>query len=89
MALSPNDPKTVGQLGSLLWVEGRRGDACRKFERCVELDPKLAPCRYNLGGCFEMIGDRIAAEREYRAFLAVAQPDDYREVDGLRRKLGW
>lgn len=89
LSLEPLNAKTVGQLGNVDWADGQRADACRRWERCVHLDPGLAGCHYNVAGCYEMIGDRDAALREYRRFLDLAQPDDHERAAQVRRRFGW
>jgi tetratricopeptide (TPR) repeat protein len=54
---------------------GRTGEAMARYQSALALDPGFSPARRGLGNCYYKSGDKEAALREYRLYLA-ANPGD-------------
>ena len=72
--LGTDDPHIANQLGVALSRTGRHAEAVAPFGQAVEGVPDNADYRYNLAVALQFAGDLAAAEREFRALIALA-PD--------------
>jgi superkiller protein 3 len=52
-------------LGNAYYSDGRRPEAIAAYKKCLELSPKFAKARYNLGVLYFQAGDKSAAQAQY------------------------
>lgn len=57
LALNPNDGLSEYQLGELMWLENRAGDALRRFSRAIELQPNFADAFIAMGKILTATGE--------------------------------
>ena len=67
--------RAVYREGMSLVEQGQYGLALGAFEEAVSAKPQSAEALFNLGACYEAIGDPVAAIRIYRQVLQLT-PDD-------------
>src|SRR5437867_4219996 len=77
--LGPPSAEIQDEIGFLLAVLKRPGEALEHFREAVRLDPNFAPARYHLGVALWLGGDRNAALEELRAAARLKPAEfDYR-----------
>lgn len=74
VALKPNEPETLCNLGAALRALGRTQDAEAAYERALILNPAYVPALNNLGNLLNAIGKTKDAVAAFRATVA-AQRD--------------
>lgn len=62
-AQHPSDADTLNDLGNLLLLAGRLGEAESAYRRAIELDPQHAGHRYNLALLLDRRGDVLGARK--------------------------
>lgn len=75
LALSPNHPHALANLGSVCRRLGNPAEALQHLRRAVALLPTDAGLRYNLANALRDSGDLVAAETSYCDALALAPND--------------
>jgi len=65
----PEDPMVANDLGNLLALAGRPGEAEAAYRRAIELAPKLATAHYNLGQLLIDLDRNLAARSELKRTL--------------------
>ena len=73
VAERPTDAQARNDLGNLLVLDGRGGEAEEAYRNALELSPDLISAHYNLGLLLAQQGERKAAVEQFRAVLA-AEP---------------
>ena len=72
LAIRPNIPEVLNNLGTVHMKLGEKAAALRVFERAVTLRPNYAVVRYNLGEALEETNPKRALA-EYETFLALVE----------------
>lgn len=72
LAVRPNIPEVLNNLGTVHRDLGEKAAALRTFERAVTLRPNYAMARYNLAGMLEETNPKRAVA-EYETFLALVE----------------
>ena len=82
ITLNPDFADAHAALGNVLQLQCRHGQALVSYKHAVKLDSSNAATRSNLGLLYQTLGDRIAAEREFRIAyqLAPELPDLLRNL---------
>lgn len=75
MRQEPDNAEVYNRIGLLQWDLGVVEDAIRTSRRAVDLQPRSASYRYNLGEMYRRLGRFESAEAEYHAALAMAPND--------------
>ncbi len=70
LAIAPNDPEVISQLGLTLSLSERSGEGTPLLERAVQLDPRRAALRLNLAEGLEAKGDLARAMGVLHTVLA-------------------
>jgi len=65
LALAPNDPLTITDIGRVLVAENRLEEAIRAFEAAVTVHPGLAAAWLELGSVRDIVGDDAGARAAY------------------------
>jgi tetratricopeptide (TPR) repeat protein len=65
----PEDPAIIDSLGWVLYRQGEAGAARQILNRAVQLDPASAEIRMHLAICLWALGERKAAQTEYKIAL--------------------
>jgi tetratricopeptide (TPR) repeat protein len=71
--LQPGDAEAAFRLGNALLQQGKAKEARRELERAGGLAPGMADVLYALGKAASLDGDPAAAEKTWRAMLAIHQ----------------
>ncbi|MGD9727486.1 MAG: tetratricopeptide repeat protein [Nitrospiraceae bacterium] len=74
LAIRPNSPEVLNNLGTVYKTLGDKANAMTSFEKAVSVRPNYAMARYNLAQLFEAT-DRKRAITEYETYIAL--------VDGI------
>ena len=82
LALEPNNPSTLNDLGVALAKTGDLNGALQSYRKAVTLSPGLAAVHDNLGVALQKKGDAAAALAEFRAAVA-AEPNDVQAHSNL------
>lgn len=82
LTIEPNNPTALNGLGMCLYRQARHAEARPYFARVNALAPDVADAHFFGAACALMDQDHAAAERGYRAALAL-NPNDARYVHGL------
>lgn len=73
LALRPNDPNVLTDLGTMYRAKGQFEEALKRFQHAAELDPKHLNSRFNLGVVyFNDLHDTVRARAAYEDYLAAA-----------------
>jgi tetratricopeptide (TPR) repeat protein len=72
VALKPDDPALLNNLGFIYYVLGRYDEAVTHLQRTLDIDPKRKEAYENLGDAYLKMGKQAEAKREYQRFLALA-----------------
>ena len=72
LAIRPNIPEVLNNLGTVHMKLGEKAAALSVFERAVTLRPNYAVVRYNLGEVLEETNPKRALA-EYETFLALVE----------------
>ncbi len=83
-AREPRDPRAPFQIGRLLAAQNRYHEAIRVYRRTVQLDPSRALVFYQLGLCYEAVGDRHLAVNAFEQASRRAG-----STSGLRKRAEW
>ena len=77
LAIRPNIPEVLNNLGTVYRKLGDKGNALASFEKAVTLRPNYAIARYNLAEAYEPTNPKRALS-EYETYLALVQgiPDE-------------
>jgi Flp pilus assembly protein TadD len=65
----PRDRVAQNQVGRILFLQRRFGEAVQAFEKTLDVDPEDVQAHYNLMLCYRGLGQQDQAEREQRLFL--------------------
>ena len=76
LALTPDDPETLNNLGQVLVRLGQTSDAIPRFERAIALAPGKSAYHFNLAHAVAQLGQVDRAIAEYREAVRLF-PDDY------------
>ena len=71
LALRPNDPGLLSELGAALIMDGRAPAAGAPLARAVDIDPMDARARGLYGAALDHAGEHDAARDQYEAALAI------------------
>ncbi|MCA1958536.1 MAG: tetratricopeptide repeat protein [Nitrospira sp.] len=85
LAIRPNVPEVLNNLGTVHIRLGEKGAALRAFERAVTLRPNYAVARYNLAEASEESNPRRALA-EYQTFLALVEGIPEEEARAVRAR---
>ncbi|MCP9450898.1 MAG: tetratricopeptide repeat protein [Nitrospira sp.] len=85
LAIRPNVPEVLNNLGTVHIRLGEKSAALRVFERAVTLRPNYAVARYNLAEASEESNPRRALA-EYQTFLALVEGNPEEEARALRAR---
>lgn len=69
VALKPNDPVLLNNLGFLLYKTGRYDDALKYLEKTLSVDPNRKEAHANLGDAYLKVGRRPDAKAHYERYL--------------------
>lgn len=88
LAIRPNVPEVLNNLGAVHSRMGEKMEALRAFERAVVLRPNYAVARFNLAEASEESNPRRALA-EYETFLALAEgnPEEEARVAHARERI--
>jgi tetratricopeptide (TPR) repeat protein len=75
LALAPNDPFTIADIGRVLVAENRVEEAIRAFQAAVAVRPDLAPAWLELGSACDIIGDDAGARAAYERVRTLVPTD--------------
>ena len=75
LALRPNVPEVINNLGDVLKKAGDRENALKAFEKAVVLRPNYPIARFNLAEMYEAINPKLAVS-EYETYLALVEGID-------------
>ncbi len=65
----PRDRVAQNQIGRILFLERRYGDAVEALKKTLDVDPEDVQAHYNLTLCYRGLGQMDKAEREEKLFL--------------------
>ncbi|MCP9449642.1 MAG: tetratricopeptide repeat protein [Nitrospira sp.] len=85
LAIRPNVPEVLNNLGTVHIRLGEKSAALRVFERAVTLRPNYAVARYNLAEASEESNPRRALA-EYQTFLALVEGNPEEEARAVRAR---
>ncbi|MCP9471776.1 MAG: tetratricopeptide repeat protein [Nitrospira sp.] len=85
LAIRPNVPEVLNNLGTVHIRLGEKVAALRAFERAVTLRPNYAVARYNLAEASEESNPRRALA-EYQTFLALVEGNPEEEARAVRAR---
>lgn len=71
VALKPNDPVLLNNLGFLYYVMGRNDDALASLQKTLAVDPKRKEAHGNLADVYRKMGRREDAKKEHEQYLAL------------------
>jgi peptidoglycan/xylan/chitin deacetylase (PgdA/CDA1 family)/tetratricopeptide (TPR) repeat protein len=71
IALKPNDPILLNNLGFVYYVMGRYDDALSYLQKTLAADPKRKEAHGNLADVYLKLGRRDDAKKEYEQYLAL------------------
>jgi tetratricopeptide (TPR) repeat protein len=88
LAIRPNIPEVLNNLGTVHVKLGERAAALSVFERAVTLRPNYAVARYNLAEAYEQSNPKRALA-EYETFLALTEenPDEEARAAHARERI--
>lgn len=72
LALRPNSPDVLNNLGTVYNKLGERNKAIEAFEKSVTLRPNYPIARFNLGEAYETVNPKLAIS-EYETYLALVE----------------
>jgi len=75
LALAPNDPFTITDIGRVLVAENRLEEAIRAFEAAVTVHPGLAAAWLELGSARDIVGDDAGARTAYEQARSLVPGD--------------
>jgi tetratricopeptide (TPR) repeat protein len=58
-------------LGNAYFADGKNNDAISAYQKCLEISPRFAKARYNLGYVYLQAGNAVAARRQYAALQQI------------------
>jgi lipoprotein NlpI len=85
LAIRPNVPEVLNNLGTVHIRLGEKVAALQAFERAVTLRPNYAVARYNLAEASEESNPRRALA-EYQTFLALVEGNPEEEARAVRAR---
>jgi peptidoglycan/xylan/chitin deacetylase (PgdA/CDA1 family)/uncharacterized caspase-like protein/Flp pilus assembly protein TadD len=71
LALKPNDPILLNNLGYVFYVMGRNDDALTYLQKTLAIEPKRKEAHGNLGDLYRKLGRKDEAKNEYEQYLAL------------------
>ena len=71
LAINPNHPATLANLGVALYQLGRFGEAQQQFEKALSVNPDDAATTYLLGATYLQSGDQQKAEELFKKALEI------------------
>ncbi len=75
LALAPNDPHTITDIGRVLVAENRVEEAIRAFEAAVTVRPDLAVAWLEMGSARDIVGDDAGARTAYEQAKSLVPGD--------------
>jgi tetratricopeptide (TPR) repeat protein/cytochrome c553 len=69
VGLNPDDADAQRGLATVAMARGDLDEACRRFQRALEAEPRMALAHHGLGNVLEERGDPVGALAAYRAAL--------------------
>jgi tetratricopeptide (TPR) repeat protein len=88
LAILPNRPDVLNNLGDVYWALGEKKKAFEAFERSVSLRPNYPIARFNLAKAYEEGNPKLAIS-EYETYLALAEgiPEEDERAALARRRV--
>ena len=88
LALSPNAPAIINNLGRILADQHKQSRAIELFERAIILRPNYAEARFNLAQSLERIDTRRAIE-EYETYIALVEgsPREAKRIRAVQERV--
>ncbi|MFO0775024.1 MAG: tetratricopeptide repeat protein [Nitrospiraceae bacterium] len=88
LALRPNAPEIINNLGTIAAQTGRRDQAIAWFQKAVTIRPNYPLARYNLAEALEPSNRKVAIS-EYETYLALVEgnPDEATRATLVKKKL--
>jgi tetratricopeptide (TPR) repeat protein len=83
----PRDRVTTNQIGRILFLERRYGDAVQALQRTLAVDPEDVQAHYNLMLCYRGLGQIDAAEREQKLFQRFKADESSQALTAKQRLL--
>jgi tetratricopeptide (TPR) repeat protein len=71
LALKPNDPLLLNNLGFVYYVMGRNEDALSYLQKTLAADPKRKEAHVNIADLYLRMGRREEAKKEYEQYLGM------------------
>jgi Flp pilus assembly protein TadD len=81
----PRDRVTLNQIGRILFLERRYGEAVTALERTLAVDPEDLQAHYNLMLCYRGLGRMEEAGREQKLFLRFKADEASQALTAKRR----
>ncbi len=72
LAIRPNIPEVINNLGTIFAEQGQTEKAIASFEKAIRLKANYARARFNLADVLEPINSKRALE-EYETYLVLAE----------------
>lgn len=88
LALRPNIPEVLNNLGTVLIKLGDHAAGLRAFEKAVTLRPNYALARYNLAGAYEATNPKRALS-EYETYFALVEgiPEEEARIAHVKERI--
>jgi Tfp pilus assembly protein PilF len=83
----PRDRVVLNQLGRVLFLQRKFGDAVATFQKVLAIDPEDLQAHYNLMLCQQGLGDAAAAAREQQLYLRFKADEASQTITGPYRQL--
>ena len=83
----PRDRVVLDQLGRVLFLKRRFGDAIEELKQVLAIDPEDLMAHYNLMLCYQGQGDTTQAERERQVYMRFKADEASQAITGPYRRL--
>jgi tetratricopeptide (TPR) repeat protein len=83
----PRDRVTTNQIGRILFLQRRYGDAVQALQKTLAIDPEDVQAHYNLMLCYRGLGQLDAAEREQKLFQRFKADESSQALTAKQRLL--
>jgi Flp pilus assembly protein TadD len=83
----PRDRVVHNELGRVLFLEKRYGDAVAEFEKTLAIDPEDLQAHYNLMLCYNGLGDDAKAEEHKARYLRFKADEAAQAITGPYRQI--
>ena len=83
----PRDRVVHNELGRVLFLEKRYGDAVAEFEKTLAIDPEDLQAHYNLMLCYAGLGEETKAEEHKARYLRFKADEAAQAITGPYREL--